>query len=216
MIRFLTHGRVRLALQTLREGAGPKLLLLHELGGRSPDALPDELAAWPGSVHALDFTGHGRSTLPKGGGYYAELLLADADTALAELHAASVLGYGLGAYVALLLAGARPGQVRGAILCDGEGLAGGGPEPGPSRVDLPEASAVGPPDPFALLEFSSDMRPCDYALDFAEHAAARSPLESPLWVSAEQRPPWLETILLEGRAVTGALEEGLARYARSG
>ena len=108
MIRFLSHGRVRLALHTLRDRAGPKLLLLHALGGRSPDALSDELSAWPGSVHALDFTGHGRSTLPKGGGYYAELLLADADTALAELHAASVLGYGLGAYVALMLAGARP------------------------------------------------------------------------------------------------------------
>ena len=34
---------------------------------------------------ALDFTGHGLSTIPPGGGYNAEILLADADIALAAL-----------------------------------------------------------------------------------------------------------------------------------
>ena len=34
---------------------------------------------------ALDFTGHGQSTIPAGGGYNAEILLADADIALAAL-----------------------------------------------------------------------------------------------------------------------------------
>ena len=66
-----------------------------------------------------------------GGGYTAELLLADADAALGALtgddpdRAVTVLGRGLGAYIALQLAGSRPALVRGAILADGPGLAGG-------------------------------------------------------------------------------------------
>ena len=42
-------------------GARP-LLLLHGLGDRSPVAVPDDVAAWPGPIAALDFTGHGDST----------------------------------------------------------------------------------------------------------------------------------------------------------
>ena len=62
--RRLTHGRVELALWKLREGesAGHRpLLLLHELGGRSPDAAPVDVAGWPGPIWGLDFTGHGSS-----------------------------------------------------------------------------------------------------------------------------------------------------------
>ena len=40
---------------------------------------------WAGPIAALDFTGHGQSTIPPGGGYNAEILLADADIALAAL-----------------------------------------------------------------------------------------------------------------------------------
>ena len=98
------------------------LLLLHGLGESSPVGAARTWAAhWPGPVAALDFTGHGHSTVPAGGGYTAEILLADADVALAELGAATLVGRGLGAYVALMLAGARPQQVRGAVLCDGPG-----------------------------------------------------------------------------------------------
>ena len=217
MIRFLWHGRVRLALHALRDRPGPKLLLLHELGGSSPERLPEELSGWPGSVFALDFTGHGHSSVPKGGGYTAEVVMGDADTALSELHAATVLGHGLGAYVALLLAGARPAQVRGAILCDGAGLAGGGAEPVAPRIH-PVAShsqTARPPDPYALLELAEDIRPPDYALDFAEHAGARSPLERPVWVCAEARPPWLEAILTAEPVVTGTLPEALRRCAKA-
>ena len=56
--------------------------------------------------------------------------MADADAALAHLGPATVYGRGLGAYVALLIAGARPDLVRGAVLDDGPGLVGGG-----SRAD---------------------------------------------------------------------------------
>ena len=97
------------------------------------------VAGWPGPVFALDFTGHGDATVPVGGGYTAEQMLADADTALQHIGEATVVGRGLGAYVALLLAGGRPKQVRGAILCDGPGFEGGGgeprgPEPPPPRL----------------------------------------------------------------------------------
>jgi pimeloyl-ACP methyl ester carboxylesterase len=57
-------------------------LLLHGLGEASPRSTPDYARDWPGPVHALDFTGHGRSSLPTGGGYTAEMLMADADAAL--------------------------------------------------------------------------------------------------------------------------------------
>ena len=51
---------------------------------------------------------------------------ADVDAALAALEPQTLYGEGLGAYIALLTAGARPDRVRGAILADGPGLAGGG------------------------------------------------------------------------------------------
>ncbi|MBI4932334.1 MAG: hypothetical protein HY828_00550 [Actinobacteria bacterium] len=94
---FLTHYRVQLALHHLRDGAGRTLLLLHGLGEQSPTAVPDWAASWPGPVVALDFTGHGASTVPAGGGYSAEILLGDADIALAHLGEATVVGRGLGA-----------------------------------------------------------------------------------------------------------------------
>ena len=69
--------------------------------------------------------------------------MADADAALARLGRATLLGRGLGAYVALLLAGARPKPVRGAILCDGPGLAGGGSRPGSPTVIVPWLASRG-------------------------------------------------------------------------
>src|ERR671919_2352547 len=128
------HNRIELALHRLRDGAdhdggARPLLHLHGLGERSPAAMPDELTGWPGPVWGLDFTGHGASTVPVGGGYFCELLMADVDAALAHLGEATLYGRGLGAYVALLTAGARPELVRGAILDDGPGLTGGGGEP---------------------------------------------------------------------------------------
>ena len=126
MTIFLTHNRVKLALHHLRSGAGQPLLHLHALGEHSPGHVPADIESWPGPVFALDFTGHGASTVPGGGGYTSEVLMGDADAALQMLGTATVVGRGLGAYIALLIAGGRPQQVRGAILCDGAGLVGGG------------------------------------------------------------------------------------------
>ena len=116
----LRHGKVELALHHLRaatDDTARPLLLLHGLGEQSPTEAPEWTRGWPGAIVALDFTGHGASTLPRGGGYTAELLLGDADIALAALtdgdpeRSITVAGRGLGAYTALQLAGARASQV---------------------------------------------------------------------------------------------------------
>ena len=191
----LRHVRVDLALHQLSDAAGRPLLLLHGLGEHSPAAVPEWAAVWPGPVHALDFTGHGDSSIPAGGGYTAEVLMGDADAALAHLGPATVLGRGLGAYIALLIAGARPDLVRGAILADGPGLAGGGPVPGSPTVLRLDRTAPTPPDPFALAELARDVRPPDYAAAFVFQAVNRSELAEPIAVSAQSRPEWLRAVV---------------------
>lgn len=214
MPEFLTHNRIKLALHAVRGGQGRALLLLHGLGERSPDRVPNELASWPGPIHALDFTGHGASTVPKGGGYTAELLMADADAALARLGEATVVGRGLGAYVALLLAGGRPEQVRGAILRDGPGLAGGGSSLVSSYIPFVDTSAPAPPDPFAITELAIDVRPPDYASVFARLAAQFSRLSRPISVCASERPGWLTAVVSEVGVEVTNLRQALDWYAR--
>jgi pimeloyl-ACP methyl ester carboxylesterase len=188
------HNRVDLVLHRLRAGEGRPLLLLHGLAERTPAAVPDYLAAWPGPVWGLDFTGHGESTIPTGGGYFAEILMGDADAALSHLGPVTVFGRGLGGYVGLLVAGARPDLVRGAILDDGPGLSGGGTEPGTSYIQTEPLEAPGPPDPFALLELSRDVRPPDYAATFARQAATLSGLDVAIAVVGNVRPLWLDAV----------------------
>lgn len=209
----LRHCRIELALHSLREARGCPLLLLHGLGERTPREVPPELDAWPGPVFGLDFTGHGESSLPRSGGYTCEVLMGDADTALRHLGRATLVGRGLGAWVALLLAGARPADVRGAILRDGLGLAGGGSTPGTPRISFPEAGAGGPPDPFALAELSSDVRPPDYATAFVRQANQLSGLERPLSVCCAERPEWLVAVASEPGARATRVDEALRHYA---
>ena len=214
MPTYLRHHRVRLALHCLRPGDGPALLLLHGLGECAPREVAPELSSWPGSVHALDLTGHGASSRPVGGGYSCELLLADADIALSHLGTATLVGRGLGAYLALQLAGLRPTLVRGAILCDGPGAAGGG-------ANLTSAPAASTPlesqhdaDPRALIELVADPRPPQYACVLARQAKRYSGLAQPLSVCGSERPEWLAAVVellgLEPRGVS----ESLAEYAR--
>ncbi|WP_322795397.1 alpha/beta fold hydrolase [Tepidiforma sp.] len=212
MTVFLTHNRVKLALHTLRAAEGPALLLLHALGDRSPAEVPPDVAGWPGPVYALDFTGHGASSVPAGGGYTAEVLMGDADIALAALGRATLVGRGLGGYIALLLAGARPREVAGAAILDGAGLAGGGDRPGPAVVrGVP--GAVSAPHPFALVELGSDIRPPDYVRRFAELAVEHSPLRDPIAVCGRMRPEWLRAVLDVPGVREEPLESALARFA---
>lgn len=212
---MLTHNRVQLALHEVRAADGPSLLVLHGLGESSSHTVAGDLESWPGAVWALDFTGHGNSTVPRGGGYSCEILLADVDIALRRIGAATIVGYGLGAYVALLAAGARPHLVRGAVLCDGPGIAGG-PTHYASNIEIAASQprSGNAPDPWALIELGRDARPGNYASTFARLAITGSELASPITVCCKVRPPWLEAIVDEPAVETNlTVAESLAMYA---
>jgi len=150
--------------------------------------------------------------VPVGGGYTAELLMADTDAALQHLGPVTVHGRGLGAYLALLVAGARAELVRGAILADGPGIAGGGPGPGSPAIALPAVPTGVAPDGFALIELARDVRPPDYASTYARLALQFSGLEAPIAVSAVVRPPWLEAVAAEPGVVELRVPQALAFF----
>jgi pimeloyl-ACP methyl ester carboxylesterase len=210
----VVHNRAELALHELRSGAGRPLLLLHGLGEATPEEVPPVTASWPGPVHGLDFVGHGGSTVPVGGGYTAEILMADVDAALAQLGPSSIMGRGLGAYIALLIAGARPDLVRGVLLADGPGLVGGGVRPGSPYVAPTGAGGErSAPDTHALLELSRDVRPPDYAQEYVRQAMQWSGLDTPIMVATVARPEWLQAVVAEPGVADVDVEDGLARLA---
>jgi pimeloyl-ACP methyl ester carboxylesterase len=204
---------VSIALHALREAPGPALLCLHAVGGSARD-FAGAAQHWPGPVFALDFSGHGGSGWLRGGGYLPELLAGDADAALAHVGAARLAGAGIGAYVALLLAGGRPDAVAGALLLPGPGLEGGGAAPDPASDTHARWADLGAPpggcDP-AVRRLERDLRPPDYAEAFAR--AARRLL---LAEGDFARPPWWEAVLASPSAepTSGDLAGALARLAR--
>ena len=210
----LQHNRITLALHQLQDGAGRPLLLLHGLGESAVNIASLPLS-WAGPIWALDFTGHGASTVPRGGGYSAEILMADVDVALRYLGEATVLGRGLGGYVAFLIAGARPSLVRGAVIVDGPGLTGGSIH-ATSSSEIPVAGPrVGQaPDPWALIELSRDARPPNYAVTFTHLAVAGSGIDDPIAVTCKVSPPWIEAIKAEAGVMTDiTMQDALDIYA---
>lgn len=210
---LLSSGRLHLALHTLASGEGRPLLLLHGLGEATPSACPAWAAGWPGPVLGLDFTGHGESGVPVGGGYTPESLMADVDAVLAGHGPLTIVGRGLGAWVALLVAGGRPRLVHGVVLADGPGLAGGGHQPPSPYVTLLPTEPRRVPDPYALLELSHDVRPPDYALDFVRFAVEDREVDNPIVVSARVRPDWLAAVAADIGVLDLSLEEALVAVA---
>lgn len=200
----LINGRTSLHLRQLDEGSGTPLLLLHDLFGSMGDwqSHPLEEAvgeAWDGPVWALDFAGHGDSAWRPGGAYYPELFATDANAALEEIGSACVAGIGLGAYVALLIAGARAEKVPGSLLLPGTGMEGGGQEPAvtPNPESLQElARAHGgtetasdtATDPRVILA-ENDIRPVDYACSFGTRSEGLVLAED-----GHPRPGWWESL----------------------
>jgi pimeloyl-ACP methyl ester carboxylesterase len=197
----ITHGRITLELHEFAHRQGPTLLLLHALGGSSED-WGEAPAMWPGSVYALDFCGHGRSDRVTGGGYFPELLLGDADAALAQIGRSAVAGAGLGAYVALLLAGTRSELVSAALLLPGPGLAGGGALPDFTR-EFPSSAASPTAHEIMTSALDRDVRPVDYADAFARTARRLLLLEDgnprPPWWDAARRSPSAELVATQLR-----------------
>lgn len=212
---WLRHNRIELALHRLRaatdEDVRP-LLHLHGLGECTPLLVPGTVATWPGEIWGLDFTGHGRSSMPRGGGYTVELLMGDVDAALAHLGPATIAGRGLGAYVALLIAGARPALVRGSVLMDGPGIVGGGIGPGAPRLTAVAHRRRTTPDSFALAELTVDVRPPDYAQTYLHLAVQGSDLAEPIAVVGHVRPPWLAAIEHEPGVRTTSVGEALETF----
>lgn len=215
----IPHAGVTLALHRLRPAphGEPRrpLLLLHGLGESTPTEPPETVTAWPGEIWGLDFTGHGQSSIPGGGGYTAEVLMADVDHALAHTGPATIVGRGMGAYVALLIAGARPAMVRGIVMEDGTGLAGGGPSPHTASVVSPAPGAVlgTTPDPYALMDMSHDVRPGDYATTYAEMVVDNASFPDPIVLAGVVRPPWLVEVAATPGVTTSTTQEALTRFA---
>lgn len=212
----IRSGRVHLELHELAKRSGPSVLLLHALFGSSAD-WGETPSAWPGPVYALDFAGHGRSEWVSGGAYTPETLAADADAALHKVGSCAVVGAGVGAYVALLVAGARRDAIPAALLLPGAGLSGGGALPDFSRshafrgfdVAVPGEPTVRGYDPM-VRSLAYDIRPVDYTQQFA--GAARHLL---LIEDDNQRPPWWEEArcLQSAVAFTADMREAFARLA---
>jgi len=195
----IRSGRIEVALHTLRDAPGPTLLCLHALRGRGADFA--ELASeWPGRVLALDFAGHGDSDRPRGASYTPELLAGDADAALAHLGTACLAGVGVGAYVAMLLAGARPASVPAAVLLPGAGLEGSRTLPHTlvpgdvlrkevsERIEAARHRDASGFDPMVRL-LDTDPRPPDYARAHADRANRLLLAED-----GELRPIWWEAV----------------------
>ena len=216
----IRHGRIELALYSRPAAAGPPLLLLHALHDSSAETV--DAVVWPGPVHALDFAGHGASDSLPGGGYTPALFAADADMALAHLGEAAtgvcLAGAGVGAYAALLLAGARPDVIVGALLAPGEGLGSGTGEPDFDRrpvrwTPLGDTRDDAGSDP-ALARLNDEFKPGEYVQAFAERAQQLFLLE-PADAVARALPGWWNVAASQpGTVIVGPdFETGLAALA---
>lgn len=104
--------------------------------------------------------------------------------------------------------------MKGAVIIDGPGLAGGAIQV-TSSSEISVAARTGQtPDPWALIELSRDARPPNYAVTFVRLATSGSSLDEPIAVACKVNPPWVEAISAEPGVVTGvSMQEALDMYA---
>ena len=87
-----------------------------------------------------------------------------------------------------------------------------GRRPARRASPFPNPAQAAPPDPFALVELSRDVRPPDYATAFVRQANELSGLERPISVCCAERPDWLAAVAKEPGALETSLPVALRLY----
>ena len=210
---MLRHGKIDLALHHLRpeptvdgvrHAAAPPRSRRIVADGRCRRASPGGRVP----IAALDFTGHGRSSVPHGGGYTAELLLADADAALGALdrRRPGAAGDGRRARPRRLhrtAVGRAAGRASCAVRSSPTGPASPAGRPGRRRRASSRSRPTAPrPTRTRWSNSSRDLRPPDYAASFVRLALGGSPLDEPIAVCAVIRPEWLVAVANEHGVMT--------------
>ena len=108
------------------------------------------------------------------------------------------------------------GRTSSTLRCwRGPGLAGGGATFNSPFVPYVDHSQKTPPDPYAMIELATDVRPPDYASTFARQAGQFSGLSQPIMVCCRERPAWLAAVMTELDIEVSTLHQALSQYARS-
>ena len=151
-----------------QEGA-PKLFLLH--------GFQDVSASWQFTVDSLerdwqviapDWRGYGLTEWSKAGCYWSMDLLADLDAILDEIEPefpAILVAHSMGANIAALYAGAKPGRIRKLINIEGFGGPPSRPEDAPRRIGKW----------MQQVAHGETQRPYESFEDFAERMMAENP-----------------------------------------
>ena len=106
--------------------------------------------------------------------------------------------------------------MRGAVLCDGPGLVGGGVGPTSATVLTVDRRATATrPTRGRWLELSRDVRPPDYATVVRPRRPSSSRgLAWPIAVCARWRPPWLEAVAAEPGVLDMDLDEAIRYFGK--
>jgi pimeloyl-ACP methyl ester carboxylesterase len=106
-----------LALKTTELGAGPTLVLVHDLGAGRLAWMP-VARRLIGRYHVVmvDLPGHGESPMPDGFTFNAAAAALDLVVAKQKPDSTLVVGHGVGGVVALLEAAAHPEHLRGVVV----------------------------------------------------------------------------------------------------
>jgi len=76
-----------------------------------------------------------------------------------------------------------------------------------------DTTRTGPPDPYAIADLATDVRPPSYAANYAMLAAQHADTPQPISVCTRERPDWLKAVteLLSLEKVE--LDQALQHYA---